>query len=295
MNSIEQICSLVDLAVDVKYVPSMKNNPPPLVTPQEIRSARNICPDRISGCFILEINQSIILKVGHAVRMGEAEAMILVQNQTSVPVPQVFNAYCINEIGFILMEKIPGAPLSTHWDTLPQKVKLSITEQLCDYIKQWRQLKGLFFGTVDGGPCQDIIFKHPWENKEYEYGPYSTREEFNKGMVEALQRSRPNQKLTKKDQFFTERLLSSRSGEEQMKVFTHGDLNQSNIIIQNGVITGIVDWGTAGYSVLAREYFCLRWTAMDPEWIEPFSAVLPTNEYKFWEEVNYQMMAYTCI
>lgn len=195
------------------------------------------------------------------------------------------------------MEKVPGVPLGVCWDALSQNVKLSIMKQLREYIKQWRKLEGPFFGTVDGGLCQDIIFKHPWENREYEYGPYLTREEFNNGMVEALQRSRPNQVLTEKGQCFAEKLRTSGSGsdEEDMKVLTHGALHQSIIIVQNDEITGIIDWGVAGYSVPAREYFCLRWTAMDPDWFDLLAPALPTNEYKFWEEVNHQMMACTCI
>jgi hypothetical protein len=48
--------------------------------------------------------------------MGEAEAMILVRNSTSAPVPEVLNAYTIEDIGFILMRKIPGVTLQACWE-----------------------------------------------------------------------------------------------------------------------------------------------------------------------------------
>lgn len=228
--------------------------------------------------------------------MGEAEAMCLVRKKTSVPVPRVFNAYTIGDIGFILMEKIPGVELEQCWEGLSRESKESIAKQLRGYIQEWRQIKGPFFGSVDGGPCEDIIFKHPWENEDYRYGPFQTRREFNQGMVEALCNSRPNRQLTEKDHCFAERLLASGDSEQaELKIFTHGDLHQTNIIVQDNVITGIIDWGAGGYSVSGREYFGLRWSARDPEWKELSTTILRADEYDFWEEVNYYMMQYTCI
>lgn len=104
-----------------------------------------------------------------------------------------------------------------------------------------RSRPGSFYGTVDDGPCQDVIFMHhPWKNKVYEYGPYSTRAEFNKGMIKALERSRPGEKLQDGDKSLAEKLLATGSDQEDIEVVTHGDLNVSNIIAQDGVITGIV-------------------------------------------------------
>jgi aminoglycoside phosphotransferase (APT) family kinase protein len=242
----------------------------------------------------LEINESTILKVGYTVQMGEAEAMCLVRKTTSVPVPQVLNAYMIGDIGFILMEKIPGEPLDKCWAHLSRDSMESITKQLHYYVQQWRKIEGTFLGSVDGGPCEDVIFKHPWEAKTYRYGPFQTRRGFNQGVVEALRKSRPNGKLSEKDYVLVERILASGNhGQDERKVFTHGDLHQSNIIIENNVIAGIVDWGAAGYSIAAREYFGLKWSALDLVWRDLSSTVLQADEYEFWAGVNYSMMEYT--
>lgn len=292
----ERICDLTNSAIGVQFAPSLKDNPPPLVPVEVIQTAKNMCPWRLNGCYLLEIDESTILKVGWRVQMGEAEAMILVRNRTSVPVPQVLNAYSIEDIGFILMEKMPGDELEDRWEHLPQKVKESFVVQLRDYIQQWRQIKGSFFGTVDGGPCQEIIFKHTWENKQYQYGPFSSRKEFNEGMVLSLQRSRPNEKLvTEKDILFAAQLLASGADQEEIKILTHGDLHLSNIMFQDERITGIIDWGAAGYSVPEREYFGLRWAALELDWIEFSTSILPPDGYEFWKDVNRRMMTYTCI
>lgn len=88
--------------VDIHYSPSTGHQPP-IVTLEEIRAARDLCPNNLGGCKILEINASTVLKVGPVVQMGEAEALCLVKERTSVPVPEVFNAYTIADHGFILM------------------------------------------------------------------------------------------------------------------------------------------------------------------------------------------------
>ena len=89
-----------------------------------------------------------------------------------------------------------------------------------------------------------------------------------------------------------EKILES-SSRDKRKVFTHGDLHQSNIMVNGDTISGIIDWGAAGYSVSAREYFCLRWQAYDFEWRDLISNLLETDEYEFWAEVNQSMIDYT--
>lgn len=78
-------------------------------------------------------------------------------------------------------------------------------------------------------------------------------------------------------------------------MFTHGDLHQSNIMVKGNVITGVIDWGAAGYSISARAYFCLRWQALDLDWRDLISTVLEDDEYDFWAEVNQSMVDYTGI
>ncbi|KAJ6094166.1 hypothetical protein N7467_003011 [Penicillium canescens] len=57
----------------------------------------------------------------------------------------------------------------------------------------------------------------------------------------------PNDKLTKHDGPLVERILASRSQNER-KLLTHGDLDPSNIMVKDCVITEIIDWGASGYS-----------------------------------------------
>ncbi|KAL1848587.1 hypothetical protein Plec18170_007896 [Paecilomyces lecythidis] len=282
---------------NVRYAPSIKDQAPPIVTYQEIMNGRDLCPHRVSGCKLLEIGQSKILKMGLTVTMGEAEAMCLVRNSTSVPVPEVLNAYMIEDIGFILMRKIPGVPLEACWESLSEDSQQCILEQLRAYIHEWRRVEGTFFGSIDQGPCEDIVFKHPWGEKNHQYGPYQTRKVFNQGVVDALKNSRPGGQLVDEDDYCLakEILASGENGQDERKFLTHGDLHPTNIIINDGKVAGIIDWGAAGYSIAAREYFGLVWATPDSSWRRLASTILPSDEYDFWAKVNYSMTDYTGI
>lgn len=198
----------------------------------------------------------------------------------------------IEDIGFILMGKVPGIPLEKCWEDLPGDVKRSIVQQLQGFIQEWRKIEGPCFGSIDGGPCEDVFFKHSWEPEPRRYGPFLTRKEFNQGVVEALCNSRPNGKLAK-DEPLAERILDSgKDGESERKVFMHGDLHQNNIMVDENVITRVIYWGAAGYSIMAREYFGLRWQALDLEWRDLISTTVEADEYDFWAEVNQSMVDY---
>ena len=226
--------------------------------------------------------------------MGEAEALYLLKRRTSDPVPKLLNAYMIEDVGFILMEKVPGTPLEKCWEYLPPNSKRSIVQQLRDFIQEWRKIEGPYFGPVDGGPCEDVFFKHSWNPEPRQYGPFSTRKDFNQGLLEALCNSRPNGKLTEKDEPLAKKILASgNDGQGDRKAFTHGDLHQSNIMVEDNTITGVIDWGTAGYSIMAREYFGIRWQALDLEWRNLTSTIVEADEYNFWAEVNQSMVDYT--
>lgn len=150
----------------------MRQEAPQIVTLDEIRNAKDISPCSMGGCKILEINASTILKVGPMVRMGEAEALCLVRKRTSVPVPKVFNAYAIDDVGFLVMDKMPGTSLERCWEGLYGDAKRSIVRQLQGFIQEWRQIEGPLFESVDGGPCEDVFFKHSWDAKLRQYGPF---------------------------------------------------------------------------------------------------------------------------
>ncbi|KAL3456876.1 hypothetical protein BJX64DRAFT_269805 [Aspergillus heterothallicus] len=229
----------------VVFTRSLCENNTPVVTIAEIRSAKDLTPERKTNAKILQVSESTVLKVGWRVSMTEAEALILVAAKTSEPVPKVLSAYTIGDIGFILMSKVEGKLLSACIDDMMLENRHAIADQLKAHVQEWRALHSSFLGSVDGGPCRDILFRHPWDYKSTkQYGPFDTLEKYNLGLVEALRSSRPDGVWYEKEEALKERILSqSNRTLITLGALTHGDLHPGNIIIRDGSISGIVDWG----------------------------------------------------
>ncbi|KAK2758653.1 hypothetical protein FQN54_003343 [Arachnomyces sp. PD_36] len=270
---------------EVIFAKCMGDSSPPIVSADEIAVSEDLCPERVHGSKILQLPDSRILKVGQGVGMGEAEAICLVSRETNVPVPRVHNAYMIGIVGYILMDLVHGISLTDCWSRLLDKEQKSIVEQLRGYVDELREIEGEFIGGVDGGPCDEVLFKHPWGQTSPTYGPFSTRQEFNKGVSAALRNSRPNEVFTEADKVLEADILASGTGDASEKmVLTHGDLNRGNIIVHEGVVTGIVDWGAAGYSIPEMEYFSARLTSDEASWDTAIGSFIPVfeKERDFW-------------
>lgn len=283
---------------EVIFAKSMGDNPPPIVSAEEIKATKDLYPDRIHGSKILQLSGSRILKVGRNVGMGEAEALCLVSEKTSVPVPQLHNAYTIGDVGYILMDLVQGIPLTDCWDRMSDEEQQSIVEQLRMYVNELRSIEGEFIGAVDGGPCDEVLFKHPWRSNSPTYGPFWSRRDFNKGVAVALRKSRPDKVFSEADKALEAAILASGSGcLTDRKIMTHGDLNRGNIMVKEGSVTGIVDWGAAGYSIPEMEYFGAKLTSDETSWDTAIKAFIPAfeKEYDFWQKVNNQMTIYTGI
>ncbi|KAL2796017.1 kinase-like protein [Aspergillus keveii] len=233
--------------------------------------------------------------------MSEAEALMFVAARTRVPVPEVFSAYTIGDVGFILMRKVEGELLSSCIESMTPEGRRVAADQLKMYVRAWRILGSTFLGSVEGGPCPDILFNHPWDYKSTKrFGPFDTLEQYNLGLVKVLRSSRSKSIWYEKEEALKEKILSStaeRTSLIPLGALTHGDLHMGNIIIKDGSITGIVDWGEAGYSLPEREFFAAKRIALDDSWLEMFNHAVPClpDKYELMDEVDRSMMRYSPI
>ncbi|KAJ5462988.1 kinase-like domain-containing protein [Penicillium sp. IBT 31633x] len=172
--------------------------------------------------------------------MNEAEALILLPTKTAVPVPKGITAYTIGDIGFILMDKIDGETLGSCWDKISQEQHEAITRELKIYVGEWRKLRSSFLGSVNGGPCEDIIFKHPFDYRAppKHYGRFHSLQDYQTGVIEALRLSMPDGAWDATAESAKEKIRTFANAEssiiENLGVMTHGDLHEGNIMIDNG-------------------------------------------------------------
>lgn len=115
---------------------------------------------------------------------AEVEALALLCHRApDIPVPRVYNAYQIGNVSYIVMDYIPGPTIGKCWDKLSTAVKKSVVSQLRKHISSWQTIRGSYFGSVGGGPCEDSIFLHSYSGDRIAYGPFYSHQEFNKGVV----------------------------------------------------------------------------------------------------------------
>ena len=106
---------------------------------------------------IYKIDATTVVKKGGATQLAEAAAMKLVRSPTSIPVPEVYNAYMDENSnnGYIIMEFIEGVVLRDVWDGMDSIQKGKIISQLRTFMTELRTIKGKFIGSVDGSYCSD--------------------------------------------------------------------------------------------------------------------------------------------
>ncbi|KAL3476661.1 kinase-like domain-containing protein [Aspergillus californicus] len=293
---VEYLAELMGQHPSAVFTASLQEQGKHIVPVEQLQSAVDLTPDRLNS-KVLQISPSTVLKVGWRVGMHEAEALMLLAAKTTVPVPKVLSAYTIGDIGFILMSKIEGETLGSCWDSLSPEELHGVGRQLKSYVAQWRGLGSCFLGTVDSGPCQDILFNHPWDYKSSKtYGPFNSVEEYKAGVIEALRQSRPPGIWYEKEEALREKILSFAYTKSTFPgVLTHGDLHEGNIMIKDGVVSGIVDWGESGYSPREREFFAAKRKSLDDCWTEIIHYAIPflKEEYELMDEIDRSMMRYS--
>ena len=85
----------------------------------------------------------VLVKYGTEVSIAEGQCLLLVRRTLSptVPVPEVYGWCKDDGQVFIYMELIDGVTLEKSWETLIEKDRLAICQQLRCMIDAWRSLK----------------------------------------------------------------------------------------------------------------------------------------------------------
>ncbi|KAI6132237.1 kinase-like domain-containing protein [Pisolithus croceorrhizus] len=174
----------------------------------------------------------------------EANAMQLVSEKTSIPVPRVHRVVKGRRDFLIVMDYIEGQTLAQVWPTFSMWRKFFVAFTLRRYVRQLRRLRGS--PTTPPGPlsvqgpqiCESPVFGQVRSSR----GPFSSYSElstfFNERCKMALDAEGvPEDHPSRKKKFDDSGPL----------VLTHQDLNLRNIILGDDGRLWIVDWGWSGY------------------------------------------------
>jgi hypothetical protein len=165
---------------------------------------------------------------------NEFNALRRVHRETSVPAPEPLDIIVNGHNSYLLMTRVPGAPLWMCQELFSDTDCDEIVTQLKDYVAQLRALPKtvnpeMAICNTLGEPCRD----HRIQSAD-PIGPFADEAAFSQCLRFSDEPSRRGHKM----------------------VFTHADLNPRNILVDQVSlpdgstrwrVTGIVDWETAGY------------------------------------------------
>ena len=142
----------------------------------------------------------------------------------------------------LVSELVPGVPLVNVWVDLNEAQKANIKDQLRTQITRMRACTQTFIGRVGRQHVRNVYDRIP----QTYCGPFANEEEFDKWCLARLHWSH---------RWKWQRMLKrSRRDTPAKFVLTHGDLTPRNILVQDGRITGIVDWENSGFFPGYAEY-----------------------------------------
>ncbi|RDW74495.1 aminoglycoside phosphotransferase family protein [Aspergillus mulundensis] len=205
---------------------------------------------------------------------SEVPNLRFLKEHTSIPIPTVVRSWEEDGRAFAIMDRVPGTPLSAIWSTLSEVEKKSIAKQTAEYLGQLRELHS---NTMQGLHDQPIYsaFLFP-TGYGVPHGPFSSDDELWSEMKQALQGIPEDVCLR----------LRERMPSAAPYTFTHGDLTFVNIMVDDGRVTGILDWESSGYFPVWWEFTCagIGLSNEDKEWKNLLHRYMPdhTNAREFW-------------
>lgn len=180
---------------------------------------------------------------------NEGEALRLVEQYTSIPSPLWVDEYH-DTLTVLVMTAVSGQPLDTVFHRLSYPEREQLSNDLKSALSQLRCIPNKtshVFSNTCGGPMIDHRF--PSGSR----GPFHLISEFNALLVHGCVRQDTKAKI------------SSVHARQYRSVFTHADLHPSNILIDRGRLSGIVDWECSGFFPEYWEFTKLMYGAMRDE------------------------------
>lgn len=250
---------------------SKKTDSLALPTIAEIEAAAEILSFPDTFTKVVRVKEHFAVKFGNGIALSEAENMKFLATNSAVPVPKVYAAFIDPETNrtYIIMDYIPGDDLQKLLPSLTPSEKTVICRLVRNAIVELRKIPAPdYLGTLNRQPYNDGVFR-PEDDNPLIPGPFASQDEMNRGLLEKL-RQLESPQYVRLLQEMVERTLHG-----HQTVFTHGDLQPKNIMVERvdaagpGFKTTLVDWEMAGWYPEFWEFcnatVCCRFK---PDWLE---------------------------
>lgn len=181
---------------------------------------------------------------------NEVNALRLVAHHTSVPTPRIVDTGVYGNKKYLVMSRLPGQMLGDVLHLMSYAERDRFANKLGECVAQIRQIPNstpyLLCDTL-GGPLRDHRIPDTCG------GPFNTEEDF-------------NDHLTSHMNCTSAAFFSGQTPPQNHSIyFTHSDFHWTNLLVDRGQLSGIVDWESAGYKPEYWEYTKAVWTSLgDP-------------------------------
>ncbi|KAI1415541.1 kinase-like protein [Hypoxylon sp. FL1857] len=244
----------------------------------------------------LPLSKNLILKSDAFVHLTEAATMVFVAKNTSIPVPRVHCSFVYKNRAYIVMERIQGDDLARVWKSLSESDRESIFAQLRSMLQELRAIQpppGTGVESCVGGSLHDSRMTR----SRPRFGPFKTIQDFHLWLRGDLKlEDFPNGFPDREDGHDWEDFKEMAIRQDRpwpAPVFTHGDLNPSNILVRGNKVVGIIDWEFAGWYPPYWEYTsaCYLplqfWRDAVPKFLDPYPEELKmeVTRQRWWGEI----------
>ncbi|KAK2606719.1 hypothetical protein N8I77_005450 [Diaporthe amygdali] len=202
----------------------------------------------------------------------------------------VLSAFLRNGAAYIVMEKIEGQELAKLWHHISDETRLNLLGQLRQIVDELRALETpseFSVGSCTGGSLQD--FRQSRAPPPVRFGPFRTIQDFHSWLRDGLKQGEA-ENMEQADLNSVNEMIARQDGPWPPPVFTHGDLNPSNILVRDDKIVGIIDWEMSGWYPHYWEYTSLKigsylvnpaWDENIDKFLSPFPDDLKMEKVRF--------------
>ncbi|KAJ5584321.1 uncharacterized protein N7459_004121 [Penicillium hispanicum] len=191
----------------------------------------------VSNRGVWSLGSSLILKERSIEPPNFESANIqFLASKTSIPIPKIVEEWQEDDGAyFLLAKRIRGQPLSELWPTMPWADRERVAKQTAEYLLQLRELHSDQMESIGGQPIYSaFLFPNGYG---IGHGPLSSDDELWAEMSLALAKVPEPIRLK----------LRQRMPTAAPYTFTHGDLTNVNIMVEDSNLAGILDWESSGY------------------------------------------------
>ncbi|KAJ9312633.1 hypothetical protein DTO271D3_7180 [Paecilomyces variotii] len=174
----------------------------------------------------------LILKQCVRTHQNQPVSLRLVEQYTSIPAPRVVDVGEYDGTTYLVMTRLRGQMLHEVSHLMSYAERDLLSDHLGSYVSQLRQIPKptkFQFCNALGGP----VFDHRIPNGTG--GPFTSESEFNDHLTSHL-------KCTSAEALGEENVQRG-----HRSCFTHCDFYPTNLLVDRGRLSGIIDWECAGY------------------------------------------------